>query len=129
MGRAVIIIDGNYTRKTATDWVSKAPTGTVIEFRRSKRTVDQNSRMWAMLTDVARQLKWHGERLEPEDWKLLFLDALGRENRVVPGINGGIVSLGTSSSKLTKDEMSDLMEVMSAFGANNGVTFREPALS
>lgn len=125
MGRATVILKDSTARKTATDWVSRAPAGTVVEFRRSKRTVDQNSRMWAMLTDVARQLKWHGERLEPDHWKLLFMDALGRESRVVPGINGGIVSLGMSSSKLTKDEMSDLMELISAFGANHGVQFNE----
>jgi hypothetical protein len=129
MGRALVIVRGALDRRRAAMWAINAPEGTRIEFKEGKRSLEQNSRMWAMLTDVARQLKWHGERLEPEDWKLLFLDALGRENRVVPGINGGIVSLGTSSSKLTKDEMSDLMEVMSAFGANNGVTFREPALS
>lgn len=125
MGRATVIIKDNAARKTAAHWLSKAPMGTVVEFRRSKRSVDQNARMWAMLTDVARQLKWHGERLETDEWKVLFLDALGRESRVVPGINGGIVSLGTSSSKLTKDEMSDLMEVIAAFGANHGVQFRE----
>lgn len=125
MSRATVILKDSNTRKTATDWVSKAPAGTVVEFRRSKRTLDQNARMWAMLTDVARQLKWHGERLQPDDWKLLFMDALGRENRVVPGINGGIVSLGMSSSKLTKDEMSVLMELIAAFGANHGVSFRD----
>jgi hypothetical protein len=127
MSRATIILKDTYTRQTATDWVSKAESGTVVEFRRAKRTIDQNSRMWAMLTDVARQLKWHGERYTPDEWKLLFLDALGKENRVAPGINGGIVSL-TSSSKLTKDEMSDLMEVIAAFGANHGVKFNDPEI-
>lgn len=125
MGRATVILKDSDTRKTATDWVLKAPTGTIVDFRRNTRSNDQNARMWAMLTDVARQLKWHGERLEPGDWKLLFLDALGRENRVVPGINGGIVSLGTSSSRLSKDEMSDLMEVIAAFGSNHGVQFND----
>lgn len=40
-----------------------APVNTRVEFKEAKRTTDQNARMWAMLTDVAQQLPWHGQRL------------------------------------------------------------------
>ena len=83
-----------------------------------------------MLTDIASQLKWHGQKLTTDDWKLVFLDALKREVRAVPAISGvGWVQLGRSSSDLSKAEMSDLMELIAAFGAEHGVVFhdREPA--
>ena len=77
-----------------------------------------------MLTDVSTQVPWHGIKLSPDDWKLLFLDALKREVRMVPNLDGnGFVSLGRSSSDLSKEEMGDLMELISAFGANRGVKF------
>jgi hypothetical protein len=80
--------------------------------------------MWAMLTDIARQLPWHGQRLTPDDWKLIFLDALKREARFVPALDGdGFVNLGRSSSDLSKGEMSDLIEIIFAFGAGHGVSF------
>jgi hypothetical protein len=83
--------------------------------------------MWAMLTDIATQLPWHGVKLTPEDWKLVFLDALKRELRMVPNIDGtGFVNLGRSSSDLSKEEMSDLFELIHAFGAKHGVTFHDP---
>jgi hypothetical protein len=83
--------------------------------------------MWAMLTDIAKQLPWHGVRLRPDDWKLVFLDALKREVRMVPNLDGnGFVNLGRSSSDLSKGEMSDLMELMTAFGAQHGVVFTDP---
>ena len=75
----------------------------------------------------ATQVKWHGISLTPDDWKLVFLDALKRESRFVPNIDGnGFVNLGRSSSDLSKEEMTDLIELIFAFGAQHGVTFHEP---
>lgn len=126
MSRAVVVIDGMRNRAKAAEWVSRAPFGTRVEFKRAKRTLPQNARMWAMLTDVASQVAWHGQRLTPDDWKLIFLDALKREVRIVPAIDGrGFVNLGRSSSDLSKSEMGDLMELIAAFGAEHGVRFNE----
>jgi hypothetical protein len=106
--------------------ISVAPNGARVGIKAAKRSTGQNSRMWAMLTDVATQLKWHGNRLRPDDWKLIFLDALNRELRMVPNIAGnGWVNLGRSSSDLSMAEMSDLMELMAAFGAEHGVKFKD----
>lgn len=114
-------------RERAVKWVTQAPAGTRIEFKAPKRSLPQNDRMWAMLTDVAVQLPWHGIKLAPDDWKLIFLDALKRELRVVPNIDGsGFVNLGRSSSDLSKAEMADLITLIESFGANHGVTFHHP---
>ena len=80
--------------------------------------------MWAMLTDFATQLMWHGKRPRPDDWKLLFLDALKREVQPIPNLDGtGFVSIGRSSSDLSKEEMGDMFEIMHEFGARHGVVF------
>lgn len=77
-----------------------------------------------MLTDIAKQVPWHGLRMRPDDWKLVFLDGLKRETRMVPNMDGdGFVSLGWSSSDLSKSEMSDLIELIAMFGAKHGVKF------
>lgn len=126
MSRALVIIRGDGDRKRTAAWCQKAPTGTRIEFKAAKRTIPQNSRLWAMLSDVARQLPWHGIKLSPSDWKLIFLDALKREVRMVPNIDGnGFVNLGRSSSDLSKEEMGGLMDLISEFGARHGVVFHE----
>jgi len=127
MSRALLILNGPADKAKASHWIAKAPYGTRVEFKRAKRTTDQNAKMWAMLTEVAEQVLWHGIRLHADDWKLLFLDAMKREVRMVPNIDGnGFVSLGRSSSDLSKDEMGDLIEIIYAFGANRGVVFSEP---
>jgi len=128
MSRALIVIASQADRTKAANWAIKAPFGTRIEFKQAKRTLPQNDRFWAMLTDVSRQLPWHGMKMTPGQWKLFFLDALRRELRLVPNIDGtGFVNIGTSSSDLTIGEMSDMMELITAFGAKHGVVFHDEA--
>ena len=127
MSRAFVVLNTPEARETVRRWISKVPDGTRVELKGPKRTLDQNSRMWAMLTDVSTQVVWHGVKLSPDDWKLVFLDGLKRELRLVPNIDGnGFVNLGRSSSDLSKEEMSDLFELMEAFGATHGVEFHDP---
>jgi hypothetical protein len=126
MTRAVIVLTQDTERQKAARWAAKLPEGTRIEFKAPKRSIPQNDLMWAALTDVASQVKWHGLRLTADDWKLVFLDALKREVRMVPNLDGnGFVSLGRSSSDLSKAEMTDLIELIHAFGANHDVVFHD----
>jgi hypothetical protein len=130
MSRAAIILNSRAERERAANWAAKLPSGTRVEFKEAKRSLPQNDRMWAMLTEVATQVHWHGAKLTPNDWKLVFLDALKRETRAVPNIDGtGFVELGRSSSDLSKSEMGDLIELIHAFGAEHGVKFRELELA
>lgn len=79
-----------------------------------------------MLRDVSQQVIWHGQKLADSEWKDVFTAALKRQ-KVVPGIDGGFVVLGTSTKIMTIAEMSELMELMEAFGAENNVRFRAAA--
>ena len=115
-------------RAKAIDWIRRAPRETRVTFQGPKRTLDQNSRLWAMLTELSTQLLWHGQRLSTEDWKQVMLASLKQEMRIVPNIHGdGFVQLGRSSSDLSKDEMADLMTIIEAFAARYGVKMKEPA--
>ena len=124
MSRAVLVLASPAIRRKAQDWIDKAPKDTRIEFRGPKRTIDQNARLCACLTDIATQRTHHGLKLSPGDWKILFMDALGRETRMVPNLdNNGFVPLGYRSSELSIQEMADMLELMNAFAAQKGVVF------
>jgi hypothetical protein len=126
MSRALIQIHCDDDRQRGIEWMNRAPLETVIEFRRARRTTEQNDRMWAMLTDIAEQKTLHGKSYKPDQWKVIFMQALGREMQILPTLDGSTwFPLGYSSSKLTKSEMSDLMEFMAAWGAENGVVFND----
>lgn len=113
-------------RAEVSRWLAAAPKGSRVEVKAPQRTTDQNARMWAALSDLATQLPYHGIRLNADDWKLLMLDALKREVRMVPNLDGnGFVSLGRSSSDLSKEEMSGLLDLIVEFGTRHGVVFHD----
>lgn len=95
----------------------------VLEVREKTRSIAQNKRLWAMLTDISQQVDWYGQKLSPEDWKNVFSASL-KKQCAVPGIDGGFVVLGQSTSKMTIAEMSELQTLMEAFVVEQGVKFR-----
>lgn len=125
MSRAVIVVNGNYDRDRATQWAKSAPSGCIIEFRQSRRSLDQNARLWACLTEIARKVEWHGMKLPADDWKDIFTAAL-RKHRFVPGLDENtVVPLGMRTSDMTKQEFSDLLELINAFAAERGIEFND----
>ena len=130
MSRFEVRLSNPKERERALDMVRRAPAGYRVTLQEPKRSTEQNSRLWTMLTQLSIQLVWHGQRLTPEDWKLVMMAGLNQELRMVPNIHGnGFVQLGRSSSKLSKSEFGDLMELIEAFAAEQGVTLweNEPA--
>ena len=126
MSRALICIGGPDTRAKAVHWITKAPTGTRVEFKAAKRSLPQNDRMWAMLTDIAQQKGHAGQKYTPDQWKVLFMHACGREVQFIPALDGsGFIPWGQSSSDLSKAEMTDLIEFIFSWGAENGVVFQD----
>ena len=128
MSRALVVLWNEADRAKAARWAAKAPLGTRVEFKATKRSLPANDRLWAMLTEIAAQVPWHGVKLSAADYKLIFLDALKKELRIVPNLDGdGFVNLGRSSSDLSKEEFSDLLALIEAWGVTHGVKFNDPA--
>lgn len=129
MTKHLLILANDKVREKATRWVRDLPPGTRVEFSEPRRTADQNAKLWALLGDVSRQHAHHGTRYDPEDWKCLFMLALGKEMRFALSLDGkGFVPLGTRSSKLSKAEMSELIEYILCFCAENSIQLSDPTL-
>lgn len=81
-----------------------------------------------MLTDIATQVEHCGHKYPTSIWKVLMMQAWGREVKWMPALDGqGVVPVVFSSSDLTKAEMTSLMEFMAAWGAEHGVIFGDEA--
>lgn len=96
----------------------------VMTVREETRSLEQNAKLWAMLGEISEQVEWYGQKLSPEDWKHILTASL-KKQRAVPGIDGGFVVLGQSTSKMSVAEMSELIELMHAFGAQQNVKFSD----
>lgn len=126
MTNPTLVLSSTSIRDKACNWIRKAPDGTRVTFADPRRTKQQNDRLWPLLTIIAQEVEWHGLKLSTGDWKLIFMDALGHELRLVPNINGtGFVNLGRSSKRLSKDEFSQLMDLIEAFAAERGVDLKQ----
>lgn len=111
-------------RELAKSLIDKAPDNAVVKISPEKRSDDQNAKMWAMLSDVSRS-KPEGRRHIPEVWKCLFMQACGHEVTFEHGLDGRPFPLGFHSSKLTKAQMSDLIEFIYSYGAKHGVRWSD----
>ena len=126
MSRALIVLNSQADRARAARVVMTCPPGSRVEFKADKRTSDQNSKMWAMLTDIAQQKEHAGRRYTTDQWKVIFMHACGREVQFIPSLDGAtFIPWGQRSSDLSKQEMTDLIEFMFAWGAENGVVFHD----
>ena len=94
----------------------------ILTVKPATRSLEQNARLWAMLSEISAQVNWYGQKLTSEEWKDVFSAAMKR-TKVVPGLDGGFVVCGQSTSKMTRAEMSEMQELMEAFGAEKGVRF------
>lgn len=113
-------------RQRAHELVDKAPMGAVLNIRPATRSNEQNAKMHAMLSDIARA-KPDGREMTAEQWKAAFMDAAGFKPTFLANLEGdGFLCLGYKSSRLTKAEFSDLIECIYEYGARKGVQWSEP---
>lgn len=116
-------------RQNAVSAVLSSPDGYLVTIQPPKRSMVQNAKMWAMLSDIAKQVIWHGLKLSPDDWKDVLSASLRKEIRTVPNIDGnGLVVLGMRTSQMTIGEMNEMIEFMYAFGASKEVKWSEEAI-
>lgn len=116
------------------------------------RTDPQNRAMWPALHDLATQVgykpaRWRGDQcleeggyapmgpgirpLSPDDWKdvmtALWKTSHGVRIRYIPHPEGlGLIALGLRTSKLSKSQMSDLLDCIHEFGSRYDVRFTAP---
>jgi hypothetical protein len=120
-----IIIRSQSQREFAKTMIDRAPENAVVTIKEATRSLDQNARLWAMISDVSRA-KPEGRMHTPEVWKCLFMNSCGHAVQFEIGLDGKPFPVGFRSSRLTKAQMSDLMEFVAEYGARHGVVWTDP---
>lgn len=126
MSAHTTILRGN--RETAHRIIDCAPVGSLMKVEKPKRTIDQNDKMWAMLTDISVQ-QMLGKKYTPDQWKAVMMNACGWEVQFLDGLDGTPFPSGFRSSKMTKAQMIDLISFIQAEGDKNGIRWTEQAQS
>lgn len=131
------IIREERDRRFAMTAVYKAPFGMQVRISKPTRTDIQNAAIHACLTDIAKQLAWpppprnDGELHDLVWWKrrctLGWLIETKQEKELVESLEGDeFAFLLPHTSDLNVEQCAALREWIYAFGATNGVKFKEP---
>ena len=119
-----VILRGDSQRMLAKALIDKAPVDAVVTVKEATRNLDQNARLWAMLSDISRA-KPEGRTMTAELWKAVFMQACGHEVQFLNGLDGLPFPAGFRSSRLTVRQMADLISFVAAYGDQQGVKWSE----
>lgn len=101
----------------------------VLDIKEMTRTAIQNKKMWPLLKDLSAQVVWFGNKYDSDDWKDLITAMIAKskkqEQRMAPGLDGGIVMFGQRTSKMTVRQMVEVIEAIYWFGTQQNVKFSE----
>lgn len=96
------------------------------------RSIEQNDKLHAILSDISKQHKWAGQFLDIEAWKRLMVAAWERANghsaEFYPALDGhGLDVVYRRTSRMNKSEMSELVEYATAWAVEQGIKLQEVA--
>lgn len=140
MERQVFFLSSPLVRRNASYACAHAPEGWMAVISEPAKRRIQEERYHAMLGDIAKQVEFFGQKRDDETTKRLLIDAFARirkeENRplaghgaVLPSLDGmGVVQLGVQSRAFSKDDASEFIEYLFAFGAEHSVIWSDPTM-
>ena len=121
------VLSHDLARFNAKKAIDEAPEGYCVEVKPVKRTLEQNSKLHALLTDIAVTVEWAGQRRDVETWKRLltaaWCRARGEPIEMLPALDGnGVDIVFRRTSELTKNEMIELIEYIMAWAIDHDIT-------
>jgi len=102
-----------------------------LEIKDATKSRDQEEKYHAMIGEIAKQAQHLDAKWDSESWKRLLVDQFCKDNdlktgAVIPNLAGnGIVQLGMQTRNFTKEQASEFVEWLHAWGAEHGVTFEQ----
>lgn len=121
------ILAHDLARERALQAVKTAPQGYVVTVDEPTRTKEQNALLWPLLDEISEQVIWHGSKLTATDWKEIFSATLYGQKSVPNLDKTGFIILGRRTSKMSKKDFSELLDLITAFAVEHNVTFKEAA--
>lgn len=130
--KQVFIMAHDTARRNACEAVKNAPEGHVVTIGEPTRTLEQNAAQWPILEAFSEQLQWpvNGRmtQMTADEWKDVLTAAFRKEQaRLAMGLDGGVVMLGSRTSKFVKTEFSEWLDFLNATAAERGVNLTEYA--
>ena len=123
----------NQVRLNCIEFIKELPTDDkkplVVKIQPMTRSLEQNSKLHALLSDISKNATWNGEKLDVYAWKNLLVSAhsiaTGGPSKIVRGIEGELVNIRERTSKMSSGRLSSLIDYILAFCAGNGIEIKD----
>ena len=120
-------------RSNSIDFIRKLPTDEkkplVVRIAPMTRTLEQNSKLHAMLSDISKQCEFHGKKRDIDTWKAIFVSAhkiaTGGQAEMAIGLEGEVINLRESTAQMSVKRLASLITYIEAWGIQNGVHFND----
>ena len=135
----VLVVNSLGVLQHATDLLTKhwlkykqlnTPLELLIRPKRQTRSMLQNALLHAVLTDISKQVKWHGQSFDVVTWKRLCMASWLREKneqpQLIPALDGkGFDIIFERTSQLNTKDCADFCTWCIAFGDEHNVKFNQ----
>jgi hypothetical protein len=106
-------------RQGAMKAIAEAPDGYWVTIKPPSRNLEQNAKFHATCHELSVGFEWAGKKRSVDEWKSLLVSAHSRHLKqifeVVCGIENEVVALRESTSAMSKERMSSLIDYSEAF--------------
>ena len=106
--------------------VRMAPEGYVVTIREPSRTLEQNAALHRLLACIVKSKAiWAGQEWDIDSWRAIFASAFAKAENIpvqtIPGIEGEFVALRRSTARMSKKELSGMIDYIEAWCAQNNI--------
>ena len=101
----------------------------VVKIQPMTRSLEQNSKLHALLSDISKQCEFNGQKRDIDTWKMIMVSAhkiaTGGKAEMVIGLEGEVINLRESTAQMGVQRLASLIEYITAWGVENGVKFND----
>ncbi len=93
------------------------------------RSLEQNSKLHALLSDISKQCEFNGEKRDIDTWKMIMVSAhkiaTGGKAEMVIGLEGEVINLRESTAQMSVQRLASLIEYIQSWAVENSVKFND----
>lgn len=97
----------------------------VIKIQPMTRSLEQNSKLHALLSDISKQCEFNGEKRDIDTWKMIMVSAhkiaTGGKAEMVIGLEGEVINLRESTAQMSAQRLASLIEYVQSWAVENDV--------
>lgn len=126
-------LSSSQVRLNCIEFIKELPTDDkkplVVKIQPMTRSLEQNSKLHALLSDISKQCEFNGKKRDIDTWKMIMVSAhkiaTGGKAEMVIGLEGEVINLRESTAQMGVQRLASLIEYITAWGAENGVKFND----